>query len=392
MKKIKIAFFADMLVRDLDGCMRTIFHMLDRKPENVEIRCFSGSESHIPSADSVTIPDLTIPFNRTYKMALPFFKSQELRRELMAFDPDVIHVSNPSALGRFATSFAKKRSIPVSTIYHTHFISYVDYYLRHYQALIPIVRKTIESSLKSFYNGCNLVLVPTEIMKSELASIGVVEDKMKIWQRGIDKSIFNPSKKNHEVTLALTGNDKPCVLFASRLVWEKNLQTLIEINCLNNEQGRPYNLIVAGDGVARIVLEKQMKSAFFTGSLPQSELASLYATAKVFLFPSISETYGNVVAEAMSCGTPCVIGNGGGTTAFIENYETGFRIEPNDAPAYQNAILDIITNSRLYNHLSESCIRNTRHLDWNELAFSYYDDLTALCHTNKLIPNSFLAA
>ena len=247
------------------------------------------------------------------------------------------------------------------------------------------------SSLRSFYNGCDLVLVPTDVMRNDLKQIGVLGAKMKLWQRGLDKTIFNPGKANPEVSHSITGNSKPNVLFASRLVWEKNLETLIQINEINNEAGRPYNIIVAGDGIARQELQRKMKHAFFTGSVSQSQLAAFYASARVFLFPSISETYGNVVAEAMSCGTPCVIGNGGGTTTFIENNETGFVIEPFKAKDYHDALLKIINDGRLYSHLALNCINQTRFLNWESLAEEFYHLLKGLTVMNETVHPSSAA-
>lgn len=365
-----------MLVRDYDGCMRTIFHLLDRIPADVEVRCFSGSANSGVELATFQVPDLTIPFNNSYKMALPYLKPMAIKKLLDAYQPDIIHVSNPSFLGRYAINYAKKRGIPVTTIFHTNYVSYVDYYLRDAKALISMTKKFVEFNLRGFYQDCDLVLVPTQAMYDELERIRIDGYRMKIWRRGIDRSIFNPSKRKVAVLHQLTGNTKPNLLFASRLVWEKNLETLIRIQRENEKLGLPYNLLIAGHGVAKEKLQEELPSAFFLGNLNQEQLAQYYASADIFVFPSVSETYGNVVIESLSCGTPCVIADAGGSGTLIDQAITGYKVSPYDEQAYMSRIAKILDHGR--EMFSNSCVEATKDLDWNALASKYYGLLDSL--------------
>ncbi len=380
MRKIKVAFFADVLVRNYDGCLRTVFHIIDRIPrDKFEIHFFCGMEPHKDFPYPVhIIPTLTLPMNKSYKMALPFLAKAKTDRILDSIQPDILHITSPSPLGNYAINYGKKRDIPVSTIYHTHFISYMDYYFRHMPALIPWARKTVAKLSKNVYEQCNKVFVPTNEMIDELSNEGIRTDNMLLWPRGINKQVFNPLKSDKAQLKAYTGNDNFNILFASRLVWEKNLKTLINIYKQIEKEKLPYNMIIAGDGVAANELKNKMPKAYFKGNMPQEELAVLYASADAFVFPSISETYGNVVIEAMACGLPCVIANGGGSKSFIDHGNNGFLCEPNKASDYIKFITMINDDLELLQKVRLNAFKFVRNLDWDSLVENYFDELKEL--------------
>ena len=372
MRKLRIAFFSDMLIRNYDGCMRTVFHILDRIPDSVEIKFFTGKGA-VEGLDRpfVGVPEVKIPFNTDYNMALPSIVSDNLYKELDAFNPDVVHVTTPSRLGQFALRYAQRIQIPVTSIYHTHFLSYMDYYFDKARFLMPLAKKFVSRQTQQFYNACSTVLVPTQEMQQELSSIGVRQDKMKIWPRGLDHDIFNATKRDVVGLQKLTGNTKPNLLFASRLVWEKNLKTLVNIYKEIKKEGNAYNLLIVGDGNAAEELKKQMPDAIFLGKKPQDELAMIYASSEVFVFPSVSETYGNVVVEAMSCGLPCVVANGGGSKSFVTNGVNGYAVSPYDAAAYMEKIKVLIDYKRHTEAVRQAGIQYTAHLSWDPVSYTH---------------------
>ena len=379
MRKLRIAFFSDMLIRNYDGCMRTVFHILDRKPDSVEIKYFTGKGAATGLAQPyVGVPEVKIPFNPDYNMALPSMVADNLRSELAVFKPDVIHVTTPSRLGQFALNYAQRDQIPVTSIYHTHFLSYMDYYFRNARFLMPLAKRFVSKQTKQFYNSCSTVLVPTEEMREELSNIGVHKDRMKLWPRGLDHTIFNPAKRDIAYLQKLTGNTNPNLLFASRLVWEKNLKTLINIYKEIKRDGNKYNLVIVGDGSAAEDLKKKIPGAIFLGKKPQEELATIYASSDVFVFPSVSETYGNVVVEAMACGLPCVVGNGGGSKSFITNGVNGYAVSPYEAKAYMAKVKMLMEYNLHAKAVRDAGIRYTAHLSWDRLVLRFYTELKGL--------------
>jgi glycosyltransferase involved in cell wall biosynthesis len=375
--KIRVAFFVEIMKPQFDGAARTIFELIKRIPEQdyeFKFFCAVGPDGDFKH-EVVKFPDISIPFNKDYKIGLPYFGKNSLKKELDQFNPDVIHISTPSILGNHAVEYAHKHHIPVISIYHTHFISYIDYYFRNAKLLIPMAKNYVKTTQKSFYNHCDTIYVPTKSMVQELSAMGIHQDKMTIWPRGLNLKNFNPKKKDKTFIQNLTGNTKPNLLFASRLVWEKNLETLIGIYELIEKNKSEYNFIVAGDGVASQEVRQRMPNAIFTGNVNHEQLAVLYASADVFVFTSVTETYGNVVVEAMASGLPCVIANGGGSADFIENGKNGFLCSPMKPEEYLTAINKILTNGDLKSAIIQAGIEQTISLDWEKLAEKYFKDL-----------------
>ncbi len=379
-QRIKIAFFAEILIEEFDGASRTMFQLLRRVPTDqfeFLFLCGVGPDA-LFGFPCIRLPTLTIPFNRTYKMAIPALRKKALTRQLEAFAPDVVHIATPSMLGSFGLAFAEHRHIPVISIYHTHFISYVDYYLRSLPFLIKPVRRRIARFQRDFYNGCAKIYVPSESIAAELADMGIEARRMILWKRGMDTALFTPEKRDPDRMAALVGNRNPVVLFASRLVWEKNLETLIRVYEQMQARNLPFNLVIVGDGVARAACMARMPKATFLGELDHKTLALIYATADVFVFPSISESYGNVVLEAMASGLPCVVADGGGSRDFIEPGINGFRCQPNDPDDYIDKITRLLGDAQLWRQFSAAGRRYASAFDWSELANRYAADVAEL--------------
>ena len=380
MDKIKVAFFADMLIEDFDGASRTMYQLINRIPSDqfeFLFICGTGPEK-IAGFKSLRVMSLSVPGNKNYRFATTFFQKMELDAHIDAFAPDVIHIATPSLLGKFGIKTAKRLALPVITIYHTHFVSYVDYYIKHFSFLIDFTKDKLKNTIKSFYNQCDLVYVPSQTMIEELLETGVRPEALKLWQRGIDRTLFSPKHKSKDLMKEMTGNENPCILFVSRLVWEKNLKTLIELYRLAEERNLNYNFIVAGDGVAREELEKEMPKAYFLGRLAHQPLAEVYASSDVFVFPSPTETFGNVVLEAMASGLPCVIANEGGSRDFIEDGFNGYKCEVNNAEEYLDKIGKIIKQPELARSFSDNALERSKIYSWETLAERYFEDLKFL--------------
>ncbi|MBC7884173.1 MAG: glycosyltransferase [Saprospiraceae bacterium] len=386
--KIKIVFFADILKEDFDGASRTIFQIIKRIPEDeFEFLFICGIA---PPADFkyryVAIPTIQIPFNKDYSMAMPFFHQRRLKKVLNDFNPHVLHISTPSMLGKFGMKYGKSKGLPMLTIYHTHFISYIKYYLERFPAIIRSVTKWVAKDQKKFYDNCDIIYIPTLHMVRELRSYGMSTQHMKIWSRGLNTEIFNPSRRNVESIHNYTGNNKKNVLFVSRLVWEKNLKTLVKIYNEAMSLDIPCNFIIAGDGVAKEEMLTLMPGAFFPGQLPHDELAKVYASCDVFLFTSVTETYGNVVAEAMASGLPCVIANGGGSAGFIKDGENGFLCTPESSHEYIDRIKDIMELEDVRLRFIREGLAFAEGLRWQTLTDTYFNDLKTLAERQSVEP------
>lgn len=387
MKKIRVAFFAEILTEDLDGAVRTMFQLIKRiDSERFDFLFIYGSGADtIGNFKSLKIPAISLPFVTSYAMALPIFAKKQMQQALHEFQADVIHIATPSLLGHWALQYAGERHIPVISIYHTHFISYIDYYFKHLPFLIKPVKKVLAQKHKAFYNSCDKIYVPSESIKQELNQIGIDLHRMQLWKRGIDTDLFSPLKKDKRVVQQLTDNNQPVIMFASRLVWEKNLETLFAIYEQMQSKHPEVNFLVAGNGTAFKACRGRMKNAIFTSKIDHSKLSILYASADVFVFPSVSETYGNVVLEAMASGLPCVIADGGGSQDFIKQGVNGFKCQPYNAADYVEKIEIILTNKVLKKHIVEEGLNYSRAFNWEELACTYFNNLQQLAKRTLLM-------
>ncbi len=385
MKKIKVAFFAEILFDDFDGASRTMYQLINRidKKHFKFLFIYGAGPDEVRGFECMKVPTIHLPINTNYTMALPSLAKKELKKRLKDFDPDVIHIATPSLLGAYAIKYANKREIPVISIYHTHFISYIDYYFKYAPFLVGKVKQAIAGSQKAFYNNCEKIYVPAESIRTQLETIGVEAARMKIWKRGIDTKLFSPLKADAKLLYKLTGNQYPTIVFASRLVWEKNLETLFRIYDCVNASGIKVNFLIAGDGIALKACKVKMKNAVFTGMVDHETLAILYASSSIFLFSSVSETYGNVVLEAMSSGLPCIIADGGGSADFIEQGVNGFKCSPFDEKEYTQRILELLENESLSNQFCNKGLEFSLAMSWDQLAATYFEDLRTLAQKEK---------
>ena len=389
MKKLRIAFFAEILIRDFDGATRTIFQIIDRIDRSkFEFLFFCGVPPNEPFDHRVIkIPTFAIPFNSTYEIASMIGQGSMITRELDQFDPDVIHISTPSPLGYFGMKYATARNIPVCTIYHTHFLSYIKYYTKQLPILTPVLEEAVAIHNRSFYNRCDKVFIPTEEIKSQLQEKGFRVAHFKIWKRGINLELFSPKKRNKNHVKTITGNSNQNILFVSRLVWEKNLKTLIKIAKLMQEELPAWNLIIAGDGIARPQLEKEMPWAKFLGHVDHEQLSVLYASCDYFLFTSSTETYGNVVAEAMASGIPCIAADGGGVKNIISHGINGMLCSPESPMEYIRAIKVMENHPDYKDSLVKKALDEIQVLNWDKIVADYFTDIIELAKkSEKFIP------
>lgn len=386
MKKIRVAFFAEILIQDFDGASRTMFQILNRIPkEEFEFMFFCGVP---PDKDLgfevVKLPTFRIPFNSTYKAVFPHFSKKRMRKKLEEFQPDIIHFASPSPLGKFAKEYGLKNNIPVVAIYHTHFITYIKYYLRKIPFLTPFFFKKAVGITKDIYHNPDLVYAPTEQIIHELKTIcGLEGENLKLWQRGINPDLFSPNKKDKRFLKDIVKNDFPTILFVSRLVWEKNLQTLIDLYKLCEKENAQVNFVVAGDGVARKEAEQRMPKAHFLGMIDHEKLSKLYASADVYFFPSDTETFGNVVIEAMASGIPVVVANGGGPKSFVKDGVNGFLCSTKDVNAYWKKIQLLFDDKSLRESIISNALEFTQSLSWESLVNTYFQDLKILSQRNS---------
>ncbi len=335
--KIKIAYFAGTMKHGQDGVTRVLYKIIDHLNklgiENIFFSAIIPPESEQPTK-MIEVPSFTLPMYKEYKIAVPGYKNFE--DKLREFNPDILHINSPCSLGFAAIKFGQKNRIPVVATYHTHFPSYAKYYKV----------KTFENLgwnyLKFLYNKCEAVYVPSKPIMNELEKHGL--EKIKYLPHGIDTKIFNPSFKSSAWRESISSDNKKIILYAGRLVWEKDLKVLADAYNIINSKRNDAAFVIVGDGPIKDELKSLMPQAIFLGHQSGKDLSTAYASSDIFAFPSTTETFGNVIVEAMASEIPPVCVREGGAYGIINEDVNGLIAEPHNAESLADKINFLLDN------------------------------------------------
>jgi phosphatidylinositol alpha 1,6-mannosyltransferase len=292
-----------------------------------------------PTGDLVRVPSVPIPFRSEYQM--PLRLSAEVRRDLAAYAPNVVHVTSPDPVGHRAVTWGRKHGVPVLASVHTRFETYPRYY--HMAFLEPLAI----AIMRRFYRRCDAVVAPSEstaeVMREQRMSFDIG-----IWSRGVDRGIFDPSRRDLAWRRSLgIGDDEVTIGFLGRLVVEKGLDVFAGTMALLRERGVPHRVLVVGQGPAKAWFAERVPEACFTGMLTHGELGRAVASMDMLLNPSITETFGNVTLEAMASSLPVVAARATGSNSLVADGETGTLVEPGNIPAFADAVTAYIADPEL---------------------------------------------
>lgn len=323
MKELRVALFTGNYNHIRDGVSLTLNRLVEYlEDQGIPVLVFGPSIKKPPidhNGELVVTPSIPmlVPGRKEYRITTHFPRSA--KKKLEAFKPTLVHVATPDGLGIGAMKWARKNNVPMVTSYHTHFLSYTSYYSLY---LSP-VKKPFEIFMKWFYKKFLHIYVPSQSMIDELNRLGL-EGEKRIWARGINLELYNPNKRDMEWRRSVGFKDDDIVVtFVSRLVWEKELATYIKSVKALQEINPKVRALVVGDGAARQEAEDNFPSGHFTGFASGEDLAKAYASSDVFLFPSHTETFGNVTLEAMASGLPCLVADAIGSKSLVEDGVNG---------------------------------------------------------------------
>lgn len=379
---MKIAIFTDTYVPEVNGVARTLKRFTDYlSKENIEFKVF---------APKSTGEDIFS--NRVYNVkSFPFFLYPEcrvalpnviqLREEVKAFDPDLIHVTTPFNMGLSGLHIAKKLNIPIVGSYHTNFDKYLEYY--DLQFLSDMLWKY----MRWFHQSLRKVFVPSEDTLQQVQAKGFKH--LSIWPRGIDRTIFHPNYDEGVVRKEYKIKEKYILSYVGRIAKEKDVLLLPEIAAnLPSHIKDDVHWLIVGDGPVKEELAAIAPSNMtFTGFVEGKELASIYVASDLFVFPSPTETFGNVVLEALSCGTPVIGANAGGVTSIVRNGMNGILCEEKDITDFVQAIDSLLTRDQTRNVMSENGIRYAQAQSWDKIFRNLlleYEDVLAERYLKEL--------
>jgi glycosyltransferase involved in cell wall biosynthesis len=312
-----------------------------------------------PAGDLVGVPAVPIPTRSEYRF--PLGLSRANREDLARFAPNVLHVSSPDMTGHAALRWAEKRELPVLASVHTRFETYFRYYR------LAFAEPWIESIMQRFYNRCDALVAPSESMAEVLRSQGMSDD-IGIWSRGVDRTIFDPARRDLPWRRSLgIGDDEIAVGFLGRLVMEKGLDVFSDTVAALRARGMPHKVLVIGEGPAQGWFAERVPEAVFTGIQTGADLGRAVASMDMLLNPSITETFGNVTLEAMASGVPVIAARATGSTSLVADGETGRLVEPGNAADFAEAIAEYATDPALRRAHGDAGETRSRAYSWDAI-------------------------
>lgn len=271
---MKILIVTDAWAPQMNGVVRalqTVRGELERE----------GCEVHVISPDMFR----NVPCPTYGEIRLALTTSRRVGRMIEAIGPDSLHIATEGPLGVSARRWAIRRKARFTTAYHTQFPDYVA-------KRTGLPARWFWKYISWFHGPAAAVMVSTRTLAAELAAHGL--SSTRLWGRGVDLACFTPDAGQHPAMATLP---RPIQLYVGRVAVEKNIGALLD-------GAHPGSKVVVGDGPSLASLRKRHPDVHFLGALRGRELASAYASADVFAFPSRTDTFGLVMIEALACGTP----------------------------------------------------------------------------------------
>jgi len=297
------------------------------------VRPRQGSEPESGPGDpalhaETLVKGLPIPQYPHLRLGVP--SGALLRRQWQARRPDVVHVATEGPLGYSAVQAARRLAIPVTSDFRTNF----DAYTGHYG--LGWLRRPILAYLRAFHNRTAATTVPTGALRQRLCGEGFRD--LHVVSRGVDVGCFDPALRSEPLRRQWQAEPSaPVVLYVGRLAAEKNLDLLAGSFGAVQAKCPAARLVVVGDGPLRHALEAQLPQAHFAGQRHGADLAAHYASADLFLFPSLTETFGNVVPEAMASGLAVVAFDCAAAAQLIEPGLSGELIACDNKPQFERS-------------------------------------------------------
>jgi glycosyltransferase involved in cell wall biosynthesis len=293
------------------------------------------------------------------RMGLP--AQGELIRLWSEQRPDVVHIATEGPLGWSALKAAKKLKLPVSADFRTQFHAYTEHYK------LSWLRKPILAYLRQFHNRCDFTMVPTEGMRTELAGWGF--ERLEVVGRGVDTQYFSASKRCR-VTRADWGmsDEDVVIVTVGRLASEKNLRLLVRARESLARSHPNAKWVIVGDGPEKASFMAQMPGAHFTGALTGERLARAYASADVFAFPSLTETFGNVTLEAMASGLAVVAFDYAAASMAIDHEDSGYLVPVGDESAFIHTLARAVSQVHSQSGLRRAAQNQAVHWSWAWIA------------------------
>ncbi|HNE16734.1 MAG TPA: glycosyltransferase family 1 protein [Rhodocyclaceae bacterium] len=304
-----------------------------------------------------------IPIPRYANLQLGLPARKVLLRRWSVQRPDVVQVVTEGPLGWSALAAARKLHLPVISEFHTNFHRYSGHYG------IGWLKRPIAAYLRKFHNRADLTLVPTRALRDELAGHGI--PRVDVVSRGVDTLLFDPARRSAELRRSWgVGPDDLVVLYVGRIAPEKNLALLEQAYVALKARVPAARLVMVGSGPAQAGMRGRLPDVIFAGPQVGEQLATHFASGDLFLFPSLTETYGNVVAEALASGLPVVAYRDAAALELITPGVHGHLAEPGDERGFVHGAVQLAESPELRARMRLAARERVASLAWRAIVDS----------------------
>jgi len=312
--------------------------------------------------DHVLSPGIPLPTYGELRFGLP--SKSRLLKLWSERRPDIVHVVTEGPLGWSAVAAARKLHLPITSSFHTNFHSYTQHYG------IGLLKSPIESYLRKLHNRTQATMVPTRAMVQELNGRGY--HNVTLVSRGVAIELFKPERRSQALRESWGAlPDDPVVILVGRLAKEKNVGLVVSAFRAIQARNPRAKLVLVGDGPLRKPLEEMCPEAHFAGIRKHEELAMHYASGDLFLFPSMTETFGNVVPEALASGLAVVSYANAAALELITPNHNGLLVPNGDELAFVNTAVTLAQDVAKQRQLREAAPASVAYLAWSAVCDSF---------------------
>ncbi len=364
---MRIAIITENFLPKLDGVTRTLAKLLEHLQLTGHEVMLLGPDSGMEEyAGAKIVGTAGLPFPFYPELKFNFFRPLFMRK-LDEFRPDIIHLVDPVILGATGLAAARFFNVPLVSSYHTNLAAYCEHFG------FSLLTRPMWSYNRFVHSQCSLTFCPSPSTAAMLRLEGF--EHLRIWPRGVDTTIFKPERRSSALRASWLGekdSKKTVLLYVGRVSWEKNLRLLVQAYRSMNHSNT--HLVVVGEGPASLEMQQELAGlpVTFTGYLAGEALATAYASSDVFAFPSRTETFGQVVLEAMASGLPIVGLIAEGVCDLVENERTGLLIadshiqEDAQIVEYRKALESLIQDTQKRQKMRNAALIEAQQRSWYE--------------------------
>ena len=384
---MRLSLVTDTFPPDVNGValtLRRLRDMLVSRGHAVEVvlpgdlwphSLAAGAVGAEDPAGMLKLPSFPLPGYKGLRFGLP--AKGALRKHWRAHPPEIVYVATESPLGFSAADVSHELGIPVVSGFHTNF----DTYMQHYK--VPMLRELAGGYLRSLHNRTAATFAPSPDVMDRLQAEGF--RNVKHLGRGVDTAFFDPARRDPDLRASWgMGEGDAVALYVGRVAAEKNLSLAVrafeDMRRLEEAAGRRFRAVIVGDGPKRAEIEKSHPEFHFAGMRTGPDLAAHYASADVFVFPSVSETFGNVIIEAMASGLAVVSFHYAAALLHLRPGQNGLSAPLGDEPAFLEACRNALDRS-LWPSLRAQARRTAESLGWEAVVERFEKDLEEILLT-----------